>query len=136
MAAPPYSACTAQRVAEVRCVLTPVALFVFARMCDDGQVLHATGGGALKYAAPVKHETGIDLMPQDEMSCLIHGLNFLLLEVPYAVFTYSARTPMQFHDSHLRSGRFPYLLVNIGSGVSILHVRICFPCRAPPAAGR
>lgn len=99
-------------------------------------MLHATGGGALKYAARVKQETGIDLLPQDEMRCLIHGLNFLLLEVPYAVFTYSARTPMQFHDSHLRSGRFPYLLVNIGSGVSILHVRASLPRRTPRAAGR
>jgi pantothenate kinase len=86
------------------------------------QDLYATGGGALKFASQVREALGVELQPQDEMRSLINGLNFLLLEVPYEVFSYSAETPMRFHDTHLRAGRFPYLLVNIGSGVSILKV--------------
>ena len=91
--------------------------------------MYATGGGALKFAGLVQAELGITMQPQDEMRSLINGLNFLLLEVPYEVFSYSAATPMQFHDTHLRAGRFPYLLVNIGSGVSILKVHPLQPAR-------
>ena len=54
---------------------------------------------------------------------LITGLNFLVRQIAYEVFTYDERRPepIQF-DNHRASELFPYLLVNIGSGVSIIKV--------------
>lgn len=59
------------------------------------------------------------------MDCLITGLNFLWHQVPYEVFSYSDAEPMRFEESGASSqatSMFPYILVNIGSGVSILKV--------------
>jgi len=51
------------------------------------------------------------------------GLNFLIAEIPYEVFTYSESDPMCFEYSpSAPPNMFPYMLVNIGSGVSILKV--------------
>ncbi|CAJ0908741.1 15232_t:CDS:2 [Entrophospora sp. SA101] len=54
------------------------------------------------------------------MECLIDGLNFLISQIPYEVFTYSEQNPMCFEGTP--SNMFPYMIVNIGSGVSILKV--------------
>jgi len=48
------------------------------------------------------------------------GLDFFITEIPREVFTYSEMDPMQFTDP--RSDIYPYLLVNIGSGVSMIKV--------------
>eukprot|EP00160_Parvularia_atlantis_P017017 Unigene5680_Nuclearia_a/m.17335 Unigene5680_Nuclearia_a/g.17335 ORF Unigene5680_Nuclearia_a/g.17335 Unigene5680_Nuclearia_a/m.17335 type:complete len:775 (+) Unigene5680_Nuclearia_a:34-2358(+) len=86
-------------------------------------VIRATGGGAHKYADEIYRRLGIRLQPFDEMRCLIVGLNFLLREVPYEVFTVQPDTSaMSFQELPRWDGVFPYMLVNIGSGVSILKV--------------
>lgn len=53
---------------------------------------------------------------------MISGLNFLVKQIEYEVFTYDERRPdpMQFEQSTTEI--FPYMLVNIGSGVSIIKV--------------
>ena len=59
------------------------------------------------------------------MACLVAGANFLLQELRDEAFTFS-RGQKKFlpHLSENPSANlFPYLLVNIGSGVSILRVR-------------
>ncbi|KAH6560584.1 hypothetical protein BASA62_010367 [Batrachochytrium salamandrivorans] len=88
-----------------------------------GRVIQATGGGAHKYYDRFRNKFGIQIQKEDEMECLITGLNFLVRQIAYEVFTYDARRPepMQF-DNHRASELFPYLLVNIGSGVSIIKV--------------
>ena len=48
------------------------------------------------------------------------GLDFFITEIPREVFTYSETDPMHFEDP--RSDIYPYLLVNIGSGVSMIKV--------------
>lgn len=48
------------------------------------------------------------------------GLDFFITEIPREVFTYSENDPMHFEDP--RSDIYPYLLVNIGSGVSMIKV--------------
>jgi type II pantothenate kinase len=53
--------------------------------------------------------TGIDI-----------GLDFFITEIPREVFTYSENDPMHFELPH--SDIYPYLLVNIGSGVSMIKV--------------
>ncbi|CAI7812985.1 unnamed protein product, partial [Closterium sp. NIES-53] len=86
-------------------------------VCVWGQ---ATGGGAFKYADLFKEKLGVVLDKEDEMRCLVLGLNFLLRSIRDEAFTH-LEGEKQFVEMH--SGNiFPYLLVNIGSGVSILKV--------------
>ncbi|CAG8442127.1 6555_t:CDS:10 [Acaulospora colombiana] len=85
-------------------------------------VVKATGGGAHKYFDKFTEKLkNVTIEKEDEMECLITGLNFLIAEIPYEVFTYSENDPMCFEDT-LSSNMFPCILVNIGSGVSILKV--------------
>ncbi|PYH93405.1 pantothenate kinase [Aspergillus ellipticus CBS 707.79] len=80
----------------------------------------ATGGGAYKYYDKLKETLKIDIIREDEMECLITGLDFFITEIPNEVFTYSETEPMQFAEA--RADVYPYLLVNIGSGVSMIKV--------------
>ncbi|KAJ3374363.1 Pantothenate kinase 4 [Allomyces arbusculus] len=94
---------------------------------DDVPVVHATGGGAHKFHAQLERELGVTVVKHDEMECLVQGLNFLLREVPNEVFSYNVeRTditgPPNVVFEEVQTDPDPYLLVNIGSGVSILKV--------------
>ncbi|OIW31376.1 fumble-domain-containing protein [Coniochaeta ligniaria NRRL 30616] len=80
----------------------------------------ATGGGAYKYHDMIRDELGVDVLREDEMECLIIGLDFFITEIPREVFTYSDTDPMHFVEPS--DDIYPYLLVNIGSGVSFLKV--------------
>ncbi|KAK4161830.1 fumble-domain-containing protein [Cladorrhinum sp. PSN259] len=81
----------------------------------------ATGGGAYKYYDKIREVLGgVDVLREDEMECLIIGLDFFITEIPREVFTYSETNPMQFVQPS--ENVYPYLLVNIGSGVSFLKV--------------
>lgn len=98
----------------------------------------ATGGGAYKFYDKIRDALGVDVLREDEMECLIIGtyesqnaesgianggtigLDFFITEIPREVFTYSETDPMHFEDP--RSDIYPYLLVNIGSGVSMIKV--------------
>ncbi|KAF3765095.1 fumble-domain-containing protein [Cryphonectria parasitica EP155] len=80
----------------------------------------ATGGGAYKYYDKIKDALGVDVIREDEMECLIIGLDFFITEIPREVFTYSETDPMHFASPE--ENIYPYLLVNIGSGVSMLKV--------------
>jgi len=48
------------------------------------------------------------------------GLDFFITEIPSEVFSYSDTDPMRFAAA--RADIYPYLLVNIGSGVSMIKV--------------
>ncbi|MCJ1393862.1 hypothetical protein MMC18_006738 [Xylographa bjoerkii] len=80
----------------------------------------ATGGGAYKYYDRMKEVLGVEVLREDEMECLIIGLDFFITEIPNEVFTYSDIDPMHFAEA--RADVYPYLLVNIGSGVSMIKV--------------
>ncbi|RHZ44384.1 pantothenate kinase [Aspergillus thermomutatus] len=80
----------------------------------------ATGGGAYKYYDKLKETLNVNIIREDEMECLITGLDFFITEIPNEVFTYSEAEPMQFAEA--RADVYPYLLVNIGSGVSMIKV--------------
>ncbi|KAK4981938.1 hypothetical protein LTR66_009591 [Elasticomyces elasticus] len=83
----------------------------------------ATGGGAYKYYDRIKSELGVDVVREDEMECLIVGLDFFITEIPNEVFTYNdtdLQNPMRFAPT--QASAYPYLLVNIGSGVSMIKV--------------
>ena len=80
----------------------------------------ATGGGAYKYYDDMKKILGVEVLREDEMECLIMGLDFFITEIPREVFTYDEEDPMHFEEP--RQDIYPYLLVNIGSGVSMIKV--------------
>ncbi|CRK31413.1 hypothetical protein BN1708_005417 [Verticillium longisporum] len=79
----------------------------------------ATGGGAFKFYDKIRHVLGVDVLREDEMECLIIGLDFFITEIPREV-SYSETDPMHFASPS--DDIYPYLLVNIGSGVSMLKV--------------
>ncbi|GAA0148878.1 kinase [Lithospermum erythrorhizon] len=87
---------------------------------DDKITVKATGGGAFKFAELFKEKLGITLDKADEMDCLVSGSNFLLKVVQREAFTYmdGKKEYVQIDQKDL----FPYLLVNIGSGVSMIKV--------------
>ncbi|KAI3779407.1 hypothetical protein L2E82_09124 [Cichorium intybus] len=87
---------------------------------SDKNIIKATGGGAFKFADLFKEKLDISLDKVEEMSSLVSGANFLLKAVPSEAFTYvnGQRNYVQIDHNDL----YPYLLVNIGSGVSMIKV--------------
>nr|XP_029511468.1 pantothenate kinase 1-like [Oncorhynchus nerka] len=89
--------------------------------------LCATGGGAYKFENDFRTMADLELLKLDELDCLIHGLLYVdsvrfnghpecfYFENPSDTQN-SVKTPCSLADP------FPMLLVNIGSGVSILAV--------------
>lgn len=86
--------------------------------CDI--VIKATGGGAYKYADLFKERLGVSIEKEDEMGCLVSGANFLLKTIRHEAFTHmeGQKEFVQIDQNDM----FPYLLVNIGSGVSMIKV--------------
>uniref|UniRef100_A0A0E0IMT5 Pantothenate kinase 2 n=1 Tax=Oryza nivara TaxID=4536 RepID=A0A0E0IMT5_ORYNI len=86
----------------------------------DNIVIKATGGGAFKYADLFKERLGVSLEKEDEMDCLVAGANFLLKSIRHEAFTHmdGQKEYVQIDQNDL----FPFLLVNVGSGVSIIKV--------------
>jgi type II pantothenate kinase len=80
----------------------------------------ATGGGAYKFYERMRDTLHVKVVREDEMACLIMGLDFFITEIPREVFSYSEEEPMQFVEA--RADVYPYMLVNIGSGVSMIKV--------------
>ncbi|KAL9275545.1 Pantothenate kinase 2-like protein [Drosera capensis] len=87
---------------------------------NENVVVKATGGGAYKFADLFKEKLGVSLDKEDEMDCLVAGANFLLKAIRHEAFTHmeGVKEFVQIDQNDL----FPYLLVNIGSGVSIIKV--------------
>ncbi|KAI5580715.1 hypothetical protein POPTR_008G189500v4 [Populus trichocarpa] len=87
---------------------------------NDRSFIKATGGGAYKFSELFKEKLGISLEKEDEMDCLVTGANFLLKAVNQEAFTYlnGSKEFVQIDHNDL----YPYLLVNIGSGVSMIKV--------------
>uniref|UniRef100_A0A2N9ILK8 pantothenate kinase n=1 Tax=Fagus sylvatica TaxID=28930 RepID=A0A2N9ILK8_FAGSY len=83
-------------------------------------IIKATGGGAYKYTDLFEEKLGICLDKEDEMDCLVAGANFLLKAVHQEAFTYMDGQKEFVQIDH--NDMYPYLLVNIGSGVSMLKV--------------
>ncbi|KAL6318527.1 hypothetical protein AAG906_000605 [Vitis piasezkii] len=87
---------------------------------SDDVIIKATGGGAHKFADLFKERLGVSIDKEDEMDCLVAGANFLLKAIRHEAFTH-----MEGHKEFVQidhNDLFPYLLVNIGSGVSMIKV--------------
>lgn len=59
---------------------------------------------------------------EDELTCLITGCNFLLKNISDEAFVYNRNGSPEYEFQTADPHVFPYMLVNIGSGVSILKV--------------
>ncbi|XP_063430219.1 4'-phosphopantetheine phosphatase-like [Mytilus trossulus] len=84
--------------------------------------IKATGGGAHKYKDQIIKTLGVQLDKEDEMECLINGSNFLLKNIPDEAFIYQRHGQSEYQFQGIHHDIFPYLLVNIGSGVSFVKV--------------
>ncbi|XP_071085825.1 4'-phosphopantetheine phosphatase-like isoform X2 [Haliotis cracherodii] len=84
--------------------------------------IKATGGGAYKYKDLITSKLGVQVDKEDEMDCLICGCNFLLKNIPDESFVYQRHGNPDYKFQGVSTDIFPYLLVNIGSGVSLIKV--------------
>ncbi|OBA21795.1 fumble-domain-containing protein [Metschnikowia bicuspidata var. bicuspidata NRRL YB-4993] len=89
----------------------------------------STGGGAHKFSklmtsAFKKNGLPMQIVKKDEMECLIKGLDWLITKIPHEIFTYDlAEDNIRFNNPPVtEQDIYPYLLVNIGSGVSMVKV--------------
>ncbi|CAI9283855.1 unnamed protein product [Lactuca saligna] len=86
----------------------------------DNAVIKVTGGGAYKFADLFKEKLGVSIEKEDEIDCLVTGANFSLKEIRHEAFTHREghKEFVQIDHNEL----YPYLLVNIGSSVSMMKV--------------
>lgn len=94
-------------------------------------VLIATGGGAYKFYDKLSTSLQCKVQKEDEMQCLIIGLDFFVTEIRREVF-YFDESAHRYIDvqvaedpvtcTQIVQDQYPYLLVNIGSGVSMVKV--------------
>uniref|UniRef100_A0A673VXT2 4'-phosphopantetheine phosphatase n=1 Tax=Salmo trutta TaxID=8032 RepID=A0A673VXT2_SALTR len=88
----------------------------------DTKVIKATGGGAHKFKDLIEKKLKLRVDKEDEMTCLIKGCNFVLRNIPHEAFVYVKHADSEFRFQNTHPDIFPYLLINIGSGVSIIKV--------------
>uniref|UniRef100_A0A915C011 4'-phosphopantetheine phosphatase n=1 Tax=Parascaris univalens TaxID=6257 RepID=A0A915C011_PARUN len=83
-----------------------------------------TGSGTTQYQDIIANAIGVEFHKVNEMECLVKGNNFLLNNILDEAFTYDHHNDVckySFETINTKS-QFPYLLVNIGTGVSIYKV--------------
>ncbi|XP_046586072.1 4'-phosphopantetheine phosphatase isoform X2 [Neodiprion lecontei] len=88
----------------------------------QGKSVKVTGGGAFKYTPLLQEKLGLLIDKEDEIACLIKGCNFLLKNIPCEAFQFKKNSNPEYKFQKAGPNIFPYMLVNIGSGVSILKV--------------
>ncbi|EGZ05903.1 hypothetical protein PHYSODRAFT_532657 [Phytophthora sojae] len=94
------------------------------------RILPCTGGGAHKYGHVFNEMAGIELEKYDEIDCTILGLHLLLTTLSDEVYTFEvvdfnslAASRVKVIQTDVNEDVYPYLLVSIGSGVSVLYVK-------------
>lgn len=96
------------------------------KLSSLAEVIHATGGGAYKFEKDFFNIVNMKLQKHDELNCLIQGIHFIDRLLPNECYYWSHPDPRNSEGSIKKPYDFrdpyPYLVVNIGSGVSILAV--------------
>jgi len=88
--------------------------------------IFATGGGAFKFEDRFYKELGVHVRKNDEMQTIVSGVECLLDNIPNECFTWVPKeTPLTHATEFVRKDvttdpRKPWLIVNVGSGVSML----------------
>ncbi|PAA73985.1 hypothetical protein BOX15_Mlig007890g2, partial [Macrostomum lignano] len=96
---------------------------------DLADMICATGGGAYKFESDFQSRLGMSLLKLDELECLLNGLIFLAERHPLECYYLPEPDPSrsdcvrQPYSLTRQSDCYPFLAVNIGSGVSIIAVR-------------
>ncbi|MES1922607.1 hypothetical protein MHBO_004125, partial [Bonamia ostreae] len=77
-----------------------------------------------KYSSELKSRYGITTTKKDELTCLFRGLNFTLEQRKMECFYIENPNDTTNRRTNLYDMKnvYPYILVNIGSGVSIIRV--------------
>ncbi|XP_020796252.2 4'-phosphopantetheine phosphatase-like [Boleophthalmus pectinirostris] len=86
------------------------------------KVIRVTGGGTHKFKDLIEKKLGLKMDIEDEVTCLTKGCNFVLRNIPHEAFVYSKHADPEFKFQNIQPDIFPYLLVNIGTGGSIVKV--------------
>lgn len=98
--------------------------------------VRATGGGAFKYAHLARSVVGVEFDVVREMDAVVQGLNLIIKLAPESIFTVDTATGAHLPHKLVSDGDtlspFPYMLINIGSGISFIkctdqdgtHVRV------------
>jgi type II pantothenate kinase len=128
---------------ETRKVPSLIEKLSSSGMIENIKTIACTGGGAHKYGATIAEELDITVQQTDELACLVRGMHYAIMNVPGECYAYRRvdtpgqekgtgdvwikdikqdilKIPMSTASSPVSPG--PYLVVNIGSGVSILKV--------------
>ncbi|UYV81460.1 PANK1, partial [Cordylochernes scorpioides] len=85
----------------------------------------ATGGGAFKFQTDLDQAINVEVHRYDELESLIHGIQFCDAKNPQECYylRFSGEDSSVIEKMHYDFSRpYPFLVVNIGSGVSILAV--------------
>lgn len=93
-------------------------------LLGPGAAIGCTGGGATKFSRLFQHALKVGWKEVDEMESLVAGITFLIQQVPKSIFCLrqEKEEDKKLIKEYLPIGTVtqPSLLVNIGSGVSIL----------------
>ena len=108
---------------ETRKMVRFIEMIKDNKIADSTTAVNGTGGGAKKYSKRVKEVLDISMQHCDELQCLISGINFMVQRDADVLYTVD-HTSYKIDGLRLKpqGSSFPYLLVNIGSGVSILRI--------------
>lgn len=81
--------------------------------------IRTAGGGAHKFKNIFLERIGVELVPVDELAVVVRGISWLTKQRTDEVYHVGEKGERCYHEP---SSLFPYLLVNVGSGVSIVRV--------------
>lgn len=103
----------------------------FVRLMEEHELhkgmkeIFTTGGGAYKYADLFRERLGVVLQPVDELGVVVKGIAWLAERPPQPSIHWIHDPTGGDTSKYLERGAdalFPFILVNIGSGVSIVRV--------------
>ncbi|OAF66315.1 hypothetical protein A3Q56_05967 [Intoshia linei] len=84
------------------------------------ETIHVTGGGAFKYNNEMEQIASCSLSKHDEFKSLISGLEYIKIVNPLNEMYYLNKSYESCNWS--MEDLYPYLIINIGTGVSVIHV--------------
>lgn len=98
-----------------------LAFMVAKELLDDADSIQVTGGGSEKYEKKLERVLQKKVIRHDELESLILGLDLMLSWIPGEAYSFDYQS-LQRIPQAIRSHKYPFLYVQIGSGVSIIKV--------------
>ena len=111
---------------ETRRIKSALEMIKQKGLVHAGTYIYGTGGGSNKFQRTFKQTLGVGVQKFDELETLVNGMGFLMYHYPgecYTLRNYRFGESSKMKQVALRTGpKYPYLLVNIGTGVSMMLV--------------